>query len=71
LAGRSRSTFGKRQKEQKRQEKRLEKTARKHQRKLEKQNGGPGESSDETLLGMPEDGIEGMEADAADSGADS
>ncbi len=39
LAGRSRSTFGKRQKEQKRQEKRLEKLARKDQRKLDKQNG--------------------------------
>lgn len=37
MAGRSRSTFGKRQKEQKRQEKRREKIARKEERKLDKQ----------------------------------
>lgn len=39
MAGRSRSTFGKRQKEQKRQEKRLEKLARKDQRKQNKAAG--------------------------------
>lgn len=39
MAGRSRSTFGKRQKEQKRLEKRQEKTARKEERKQEKGTG--------------------------------
>ena len=39
MAGRSRSTFGKRQKEAKRQEKRQEKAARRDQRKLERQSG--------------------------------
>jgi hypothetical protein len=39
LAGRSGSTFGKRQKEQKRQEKRLEKAAKRDQRKQDKANG--------------------------------
>jgi len=39
LAGRSRSTFGKRQKEQKRQEKRQEKLARRDERKANKGSG--------------------------------
>ena len=39
MAGRSRSTFGKRQKEMKRLEKRQDKAARKDQRKQEKQTG--------------------------------
>ena len=41
MAGRSRSTFGKRQKEMKRLEKRQDKAARKDQRKQEKLSGGP------------------------------
>jgi hypothetical protein len=39
MAGRSRSTFGKRQKEMKRLEKRQDKAARKDQRKQEKASG--------------------------------
>ena len=49
LAGRSRSTFGKRQKEQKRQEKRLEKVARKDQRKQDKAAGIYTDSDDQPL----------------------
>ena len=46
MAGRSRSTFGKRQKEAKRQEKRQEKAARRDQRKLDKQSSISSVSSD-------------------------
>ena len=55
MAGRSRSTFGKQQKEQKRQEKRRDKSARKEQRKQEKQSGVPGEENqfDDLDLGAP------------------
>ena len=49
LAGRSRSTFGKRQKEQKRQEKRLEKVQRKDQRKQDKAAGTYTDSDDQPL----------------------
>ena len=55
LAGRSRSTFGKRQKEQKRQEKRLEKLARKDQRKADKASGVYVEDDDQPM--MPEDNL--------------
>jgi hypothetical protein len=57
LAGRSRSTFGKRQKEQKRQEKRQEKLARRDQRKANKASGiSPYVEDDPTA--MPERGLD-------------
>lgn len=46
MAGRSRSTFGKRQKEMKRLEKRQDKAARKDQRKQEKISGGTNQTTD-------------------------
>ena len=51
LAGRSRSTFGKRQKEQKRQEKRQDKAARRDQRKTEKRVDAHGNEVDDSLTG--------------------
>jgi hypothetical protein len=48
MAGRSRSTFGKRQKEMKRLEKRQDKAARKDQRKQEKLSGAS-DNNDEIL----------------------
>lgn len=48
MAGRSRSTFGKRQKETKRLEKRQDKAARKEQRKQEKQTGTGSDSGEST-----------------------
>jgi hypothetical protein len=53
LAGRSGSTFGKRQKEQKRQEKRQEKLARRDQRKQDKENGVVTPEDDLQLLDAP------------------
>lgn len=47
MAGRSRSTFGKRLKEMKRQEKRQDKAARKEQRKREKLSGPSSGDADE------------------------
>jgi hypothetical protein len=55
LAGRSGSTFGKRQKEQKRQEKRQEKAARRDQRKQDKANGIVQPEDDLEPLMPPED----------------
>ena len=55
MAGRSRSTFGKRQKEQKRQEKRLEKLARKDQRKQQKASGVPIQDDDNDERMMPDE----------------
>jgi hypothetical protein len=46
MAGRSRSSFNKRQKERSRQDKQREKLEKKQQRKLEKQSGVPGENDD-------------------------
>lgn len=46
MAGRSRSSFNKRQKERSRQEKAREKFERKQQRKQEKQSGVPDNNSD-------------------------
>ena len=57
MAGRSRSTFGKRQKEQKRQEKRQEKLARRDQRKANKA-GGLSPYMDEDPKSMPERGLD-------------
>jgi hypothetical protein len=51
MAGRSRSSFNKRQKERSRQEKQREKLERKVQRKLEKQSGG----SEEATVSTEED----------------
>jgi hypothetical protein len=53
VAGRSGSTFGKRQKEQKRQEKRQEKLARRDQRKQDKENGIVAPEDDLQLLDGP------------------
>jgi hypothetical protein len=50
MAGRSRSSFNKRQKERSRQEKQREKAERRVQRKIEKQTTGP-----EDALGAPQD----------------
>ncbi len=47
MAGRSRSSFGKRLKEMKRQEKRQDKAAKKDQRKEEKRSGAPGGEHDD------------------------
>ena len=55
MAGRSRSTFGKRQKEQKRQEKRLEKLARKDERKQQKASGTPVHESYKDERMMPDE----------------
>ena len=46
MAGRSRSSFNKRQKERSRQDKQREKLEKRQQRKLEKQSGVPGENDD-------------------------
>ena len=46
MAGRSRSSFNKRQKERSRQDKQREKLEKRQQRKLEKQSGVPGEADD-------------------------
>ncbi len=46
MAGRSRSSFNKRQKERSRQDKQREKLEKRQQRKLEKQSGVPGEDDD-------------------------
>ena len=46
MAGRSRSSFNKRQKERSRQDKQREKLEKKQQRKLEKQSGVPGDADD-------------------------
>ena len=46
MAGRSRSSFNKRQKERSRQDKQREKLEKRQQRKLEKQSGTPGENDD-------------------------
>jgi hypothetical protein len=46
VAGRSRSSFNKRQKERSRQDKAREKAERKQQRKLEKQSGGGDPAND-------------------------
>ena len=51
MAGRSRSTFGKRLKEMKRQEKRQDKAARRDQRKAEKLRGVPSDSLGEAAAG--------------------
>ena len=59
MAGRSRSTFGKRQKEQKRQEKRQEKLARRDQRKSNKTGGlSPFIDELEDPSTMPERGLD-------------
>jgi hypothetical protein len=46
MAGRSRSSFNKRQKERSRQDKQREKLEKRQQRKLEKQSGAPGDDTD-------------------------
>jgi hypothetical protein len=46
MAGRSRSSFNKRQKERSRQDKQREKLEKRQQRKLEKQSGTPDDNSD-------------------------
>jgi hypothetical protein len=46
MAGRSRSSFNKRQKERSRQDKQREKLEKRQQRKLEKQSGVPGANDD-------------------------
>ena len=46
MAGRSRSSFNKRQKERSRQDKQREKLEKRQQRKLEKQSGTPGNADD-------------------------
>jgi len=46
MAGRSRSSFNKRQKERSRQEKQREKLEKRQQRKAEKQSGVPGSADD-------------------------
>jgi hypothetical protein len=46
MAGRSRSSFNKRQKERSRQDKQREKLEKRQQRKAEKQSGVPGENDD-------------------------
>lgn len=46
MAGRSNTTFQKRQKELARQDRQREKAAKRAQRKLEKQNRNPGEADD-------------------------
>ena len=46
MAGRSRSSFNKRQKERSRQDKQREKLEKKQQRKVEKQSGEPGDAND-------------------------
>jgi hypothetical protein len=46
MAGRSRSSFNKRQKERSRQDKQREKLEKRQQRKLEKQSGVPGSPDD-------------------------
>jgi hypothetical protein len=72
VAGRSRSSFNKRQKERSRQDKAREKAERKQQRKLEKQSGG-GESNiefghnDMGPLEMMDDVDSDLEADAVSS----
>lgn len=60
MAGRSRSSFNKRQKERSRQDKQREKLEKRQQRKLEKQSGAPGENiefghNDFSLAGDYED----------------
>ena len=59
LAGRSGSTFGKRQKEQKRQEKRQEKAAKRDQRKQDKANGIVTPEEELVPLMPPEDPDDG------------
>ena len=63
MAGRSRSTFGKRLKEMKRQEKRQDKAARRDQRKAENRRGVPSDSLGETESGqiVPDSGNEGAD----------
>ncbi len=46
MAGRSRSSFNKRQKERSRQDEQREKLEKRQQRKLEKQSGVPGNNDD-------------------------
>jgi hypothetical protein len=46
MAGRSRSSFNKRQKERSRQDKQREKLEKRQQRKLEKQSNVPGQNDD-------------------------
>jgi hypothetical protein len=63
MAGRSRSSFNKRQKERSRQDKQREKLEKRQQRKLEKQSGTPGENddfgqNDFSLAGEYEDPLE-------------
>lgn len=56
MAGNSRSTLGKRQKERARQEKQAEKAQRKAQRKLERQNQSPPEKSGQPVITYDEEG---------------
>jgi hypothetical protein len=62
MAGRSRSTFGKRQKEMKRLEKRQDKAARKDQRKQEKASGAVAET--DLLPGDESPGSDGQDEDS-------
>jgi hypothetical protein len=57
MAGRSRSSFNKRQKERSRQEKQREKAERKQQRKLDKQTGVSEDAphADQDTIGFSED----------------
>jgi vacuolar-type H+-ATPase subunit E/Vma4 len=57
MAGNSRTTLGKRQKERARQEKRAEKAQRKAQRKLEKQSQLPQEKSKDPVITYDEEGL--------------
>lgn len=64
MAGRSGSTFSKRQKERARQEKQREKAEKRRQRKLESKNRPPGSENDD--MGTFEDGFGFEGADMAD-----
>ena len=64
MAGRSGSTFSKRQKERARQEKQREKAEKKRQRKLESKNRPPGFENED--MGTFEDGFGFEGADMAD-----
>ncbi|MSV29494.1 MAG: hypothetical protein EXQ52_12250 [Bryobacterales bacterium] len=53
MAGRSSTTFKKRQKELARQDKQREKAAKREQRKVEKETRGPGEEEELQVLSGP------------------